>query len=50
MKYPKMREVKEAFVSLFTPAYTSRFPAEPHIPFENYRGKPVVDNENCVGM
>jgi len=49
MKYPKIRELKEAVISLFTPAYTSKFPAEPHIPFENYRGKPVVDNDNCVG-
>jgi formate hydrogenlyase subunit 6/NADH:ubiquinone oxidoreductase subunit I len=49
MKYPKVREIKEALVSLMTPAYTSKFPAEPHIPFEKFRGKPVVDNENCVG-
>jgi hydrogenase-4 component H len=49
MRYPKVRELREAVVSLFTPAYTSKFPAEPHIPFEKFRGKPVVDNENCVG-
>ena len=49
MKYPKIREVKEALVSLFTPAYTSRFPYESHIPYERYRGKPVVDDSNCVG-
>jgi formate hydrogenlyase subunit 6/NADH:ubiquinone oxidoreductase subunit I len=49
MKYPKIREVKEALVSLFTPAYTSKFPEVPHVPFENFRGKPVVDDENCVG-
>lgn len=49
MKYPKIREVREALVSLFTAPYTSRFPEEPHIPFENFRGKPVVDNDNCVG-
>lgn len=49
MKYPKVREIKEALVSLFTPAYTTRFPAKPHMPFENYRGKPVVDDKNCVG-
>ena len=49
MKYPKLRELKEAVISLVTPAYTSRFPEEPHIPFENFRGKPVVDDENCVG-
>jgi len=49
MKYPKIREVKEALVSLFTPAYTSKFPKVPHVPFENFRGKPVVDNNNCIG-
>ena len=49
MKYPKIREVKEALVSLFTPAYTTKFPKEPHVPFENYRGKPEVDDKNCVG-
>lgn len=49
MKYPKIREVKEALVSLFTPAYTSDFPNVDHVPFENFRGKPVVDYENCVG-
>ncbi len=49
MKYPKMRELKEAVISLFTPAYTSKFPTEQHIPFEKFRGKPVVDDSNCVG-
>jgi formate hydrogenlyase subunit 6/NADH:ubiquinone oxidoreductase subunit I len=49
MKYPKIRELKEAVVSLLTPAYTSDFPKEPHVPFDNFRGKPVVDNDNCVG-
>jgi len=49
MKYPKLRELKEAVISLVTPAYTSKFPGEPHVPFENFRGKPVVDNDNCVG-
>jgi len=49
MRYPKIRELKEAVISLFSPPYTSKFPAEPHIPFEKFRGKPVVDNDNCVG-
>jgi formate hydrogenlyase subunit 6/NADH:ubiquinone oxidoreductase subunit I len=49
MKYPKLREVKEAVISLLTPAYTTKFPKKQHTPFENYRGKPVVDDENCVG-
>ena len=49
MKYPKIRELKEAVVSLFSPAFTTKFPAEPHVPFENFRGKPEVDEANCVG-
>jgi hydrogenase-4 component H len=49
MRYPKIRELKEAVVSLFTAPYTTKFPEEPHIPFEKFRGKPVVNNVNCVG-
>jgi hydrogenase-4 component H len=49
MKYPKLRELKEAVTSLLTPAFTTKYPAGEHIPFEKFRGKPVVDNENCVG-
>ncbi len=49
MKYPKIRELKEAVVSLVTPAFTTKFPNKPHVPFENFRGKPVVDEQNCVG-
>jgi hydrogenase-4 component H len=49
MKRPKIREVKEALVSLFSPAYTTSFPHQPHEPFERFRGKPVVDDKNCVG-
>jgi len=49
MRYPKLRELKEAVISLFTPAYTSKFPAVEHVPFKGFRGKPVVDDANCVG-
>lgn len=49
MKYPKLRELKEAVISLVTPAYTSKFPASEHVPFKDFRGKPVVDDANCVG-
>jgi len=49
MRYPKLRELKEAVVSLVTPAYTSKYPAVEHVPFERFRGKPVVDDANCVG-
>ncbi|ALO14902.1 NAD(P)H-quinone oxidoreductase subunit I [Salinivirga cyanobacteriivorans] len=49
MKYPKIREIKEAVISLVSPAYTTSFPKKPHKPYKDYRGKPVVDNDNCVG-
>jgi hydrogenase-4 component H len=49
MKYPKMREIKEAVISLVTHPYTSGFPAVEHVPFRDFRGKPVVDDDNCVG-
>lgn len=49
MRYPKIREIREALIALFSPAYTTRFPREPHIPFKNFRGKPVVDDDHCVG-
>ncbi len=49
MRYPKVRELKEAVVSLFSPAYTSSFPFAPHVPESGYRGKPNVDDSNCVG-
>jgi len=49
MKYPKLREVKEAVISLLTPAFTTSFPSKEHVPAERFRGKPVVDDKNCVG-
>jgi hydrogenase-4 component H len=49
MKYPKIRELKEAVVSLVSPAYTSSFPKKAHTPFENFRGKPEVNDQECVG-
>ncbi len=49
MKYPKLRELKEAIKSLFSPAATSRFPYEPHEPYEGIRGKPEFFEEHCVG-
>ena len=49
MRYPKLRELKEAVISLVTPAYTSKFPGQEHVPFKDFRGKPVVDDASCVG-
>ncbi|MCM8764550.1 MAG: 4Fe-4S binding protein [Candidatus Omnitrophica bacterium] len=49
MRKPKIREVVEAVKSLISRPYTARFPYEPHIPFERFRGKPQFNPEKCVG-
>ncbi|HID95268.1 MAG TPA: 4Fe-4S dicluster domain-containing protein [Candidatus Latescibacteria bacterium] len=49
MKYPKLRELKEAVTALIKGPYTTKFPYEPHIPPERFRGKPEYDEEGCVG-
>ncbi|MBM3253094.1 MAG: 4Fe-4S dicluster domain-containing protein [Candidatus Omnitrophica bacterium] len=49
MKYPKLRELKEAVKALIRGPYTSRFPYEPHIPKEGFRGKPQYFEEDCMG-
>ncbi len=48
MKYPKLRELKEAVRSLLSRPYTIRYPAEPSVPPERFRGKPEF-TEKCVG-
>ena len=49
MKYPKLRELKEALKSLFSRPYTSKFPFAPHEAFDGFRGKPKYFDEYCVG-
>lgn len=49
MWLPKLRELKEALTSVFSPAFTTRFPAEPHEVPERYRGKPKFDLDKCIG-
>ena len=49
MKYPKLRELKEAVISLFSKPYTSKFPFAPHEAFDGFRGKPQYFEEYCVG-
>lgn len=50
MKYPKLRELKEAIKSLISRPYTSKFPFKPPIPVpKGFRGKPVFDEDECVG-
>lgn len=49
MRLPKLRELKEAVVAVFSPRFTTRFPAEPCIVPEKYRGKPEFDLDTCIG-
>jgi len=53
MKYPKLRELKEAITVLLSPLtvprFTTKFPKEPHVVPEKYRGKPEFDLDHCIG-
>ncbi len=49
MRLPKLRELKEAVTAVFSPRFTTRFPAEPCVVPERYRGKPEFDLDNCIG-
>jgi len=49
MRYPKLRELREALRALIKGPYTSKFPYQPHKPFERFRGKPSFHEEDCVG-
>jgi hydrogenase-4 component H len=52
MKRPgifQFRILKEAIRAILFGPFTTRFPAEPSIPPEGYRGKPEYDEAGCVG-
>jgi len=49
MRYPKLRELKEAVKAIIKGPYTTKFPFAPHEPPKKFRGKPVPDDEWCVG-
>lgn len=49
MRYPKLRELKEAVTAVISPRFTTKFPAEPCIVPEKYRGKPEFDLDACIG-
>lgn len=49
MRWPKCRELKEAVIAVFSPRFTTRYPAVPCEVPERYRGKPEFDNDRCVG-
>jgi formate hydrogenlyase subunit 6/NADH:ubiquinone oxidoreductase subunit I len=48
MRYPKLRELKEAVIALIKGPYTLPFPRKPHEPPKRFRGKPVYSNEGCI--
>jgi len=49
MKYPKLRELKEAIRALIKGPYTSKFPYEPHKPAERFRGRSEFHQDDCIG-
>ena len=49
MKYPKLRELKEAIRALIKGPYTSAFPYQPHIPAERFRGRSEFHEQDCMG-
>jgi formate hydrogenlyase subunit 6/NADH:ubiquinone oxidoreductase subunit I len=52
MKLPclfQFRILKEAVKALINGPYTSKYPAEPHIPAERFRGKPHFYEDDCIG-
>ena len=52
MKKPSFlqpRVLKQAIQAVFSPAYTTRFPAEPFEPQESFRGRPRFNADGCIG-
>jgi hydrogenase-4 component H len=49
LRWPKLRELKEAITAVITPRFTTRFPAVPCQVPERYRGKPEFDLDECIG-
>lgn len=49
MRYPKLRELREAIRAVIKGPYTSRYPFKPHKPFERFRGRSEFHQDDCVG-
>lgn len=49
MKYPKLRELKEAIRAIIKGPYTHRFPYREHVPAPRFRGKPEFHEQDCMG-
>lgn len=48
MRYPKLRELKEAITAIIKGPYTTKYPLRAHSPAKRFRGKPVYSNEGCI--
>ena len=48
MRYPKLRELKEAITAIIKGPCTTRYPNLPHDPAKRFRGKPVYSNDGCI--
>lgn len=49
MRYPKIRELKEAIRALIKGPYTTQYPYKPHKPYERFRGRTYFHEEDCIG-
>lgn len=49
MRYPKLRELREAVRALFSRPFTTEYPRIPHFPPEGFRGKPQFSETDCIG-
>jgi len=51
MIIPKLRELGEAIVSLFSKPVTSKYPftKKPYEPVKQFKGKPIFNEEECIG-
>lgn len=49
MKWPKLRELREAATSVVRGPYTASFPAEPTPLPQQIRGRPTYHAEGCIG-
>ncbi len=49
MRWPKLRELKEAVTAVFSPRFTTKFPAKPCEVPERLRGKPEFNTDYCIG-
>lgn len=47
--FMQTRILKQAIQAAFSPAFTTRFPAEPFEPQEAFRGRPRFNPDACVG-